>query len=517
MVEKQSADSGESTGADAGPRGEEAASVERASKSPQSDSSSTPHPPAHLRPGWKRTLLMAVLAAVGVAAIWVYGIPWIQLTLNTVSTDDAFVNGHVTFVAARVSGQIAKVLVDDNNPVHKGDVLAQLDKEPLQDIVAAKKAAVDIAEADLRATTANVRGVEALAWSQRWKLQFAIQDVDNQVALLHARLAALDKSNANLKLAQLEFGRAEQLLPNATISREVYDQRQAALSVAQADVVQAMADVHQIRVSLGLPPQPESGDLGEVPPDLDQTFASVREAQAALLQTAAQLGVVHSYEQLPKQMVEQFEKLDQGDINRTLAGLTPVSPAVKQAEAKLESAKRDLVQAELNLRYCDIVSEIDGVVTRRNVNPGNNVQVGQNLMAIRSLTEIWVDANFKETQLRDLRIGQPVDLYVDMYGGRQVFSGRVSGFTMGTGSTLALLPAENATGNFIKVVQRLPVRIELEGYDPGKYPLFVGTSVVPYVYINKPATGSDAGKFLQTLAPQSQTGGSSRNSAGLGK
>jgi membrane fusion protein (multidrug efflux system) len=397
------------------------------------------------------------------------------------------------------------VLVDDNNRVHKGVLLAQLDKEPFQDTVAEKRAAVDIAKADLRAATATVRGIEAQARSLRWKLQYAIEDVDNRVALLHARVAALDKTKATLKLAQLEFARAEQLLPNTTISREEYDRRQAALSVAQAEAVQAMADVHQIRVSLGLPAQPESGDLGEVPPDLDQTFASVREAQAALIQTAAQLGVVRSYEQLPKQMVEQFEKLDQGDINRTLAGLTADAPAVKQAQAKLESANRDLIQAELNLRYCDIVSEIDGVVTRRNVNPGNNVQVGQNLMAIRSLREIWVDADFKETQLRDLRIGQPVDLYVDMYGGRQVFKGRVSGFTMGTGSTLALLPAENATGNFVKVVQRLPVRIELEGYDPNKYPLFIGTSVVPYVYLKKAPTGPDAGKFLQSLTPQSQT------------
>jgi membrane fusion protein, multidrug efflux system len=168
----------------------------------------------------------------------------------------------------------------------------------------------------------------------------------------------------------------------------------------------------------------------------------------------------------------------------------------------------------LNLRYCDIVAEINGVVTRRNVNPGDYVQVGQNLMAIRSLDEIWVDANFKETQLRDMRIGQPVDLDVDMYGGR-IFKGRVAGFTMGTGSTLALLPAENATGNFIKVVQRLPVRIELEDYDPDKTPLFIGTSVVPYVYINKPATGSDAGKFLQTrIVPQSQTTNSLQRSPG---
>ena len=266
-----------------------------------------------------------------------------------------------------------------------------------------------------------------------------------------------------------------------------------------------MADVHQSRVSLGLVAQPESGDLGEVPADIDQTFSSVREAQAALIQTAAQLGVAHSYEQLPKKMLKQFESLNQGDVDRTLVGLTDNAPAVKQAEAKFESANRDLVQAELNLRYCDIVAEIDGVVTRRNVNPGNNVQVGQSLMAIRSLREIWVDANFKETQLRDLRIGQAVDLYVDMYGDRHVFKGRVSGFTQGTGSTLALLPPENATGNFIKVVQRLPVRIDLEGYDPSENTLFNGTSVVPYVYLNKPPTGPNAGKFLQAYRASSPT------------
>ena len=196
-------------------------------------------------------------------------------------------------------------------------------------------------------------------------------------------------------------------------------------------------------------------------------------------------------------MLDEFAK--QGDIDRYFAHLTTEAPAVKQAEAKLEAAKRELAQAELDLRYCDIVAEIDGVVTRRNVNPGDYVQIGQNLMAIRSLHDIWVDANFKETELRDLRIGQAAELYVDMYGGRHVFKGRVSGFTMGTGSTLALLPAQNATGNFVKVVQRLPVRIDLEGYDPDKNPLFIGTSVVPYVYINKPPTGPDAGKFLQTV------------------
>ncbi len=513
MVDKQDAGKDQSIRDHAAPRVAEDISVERATES----TPTAPVIPANRRPRWKQRLVIGVLAALVLAAILKFGVPWIQLTLNTVSTDDAYVNGHVTFVAARVSGQIARVLVDDNNRVRKGEVLAQLDREPYEVALAEKRAAVETAKADLLAATAAVRGLEAQARSLRWKLQYAMEDVQNRVALLHARVAALDKSKATLKLAQLDFARAEKLLPTGAISQQEYDRRQAVLSESQAQVAQATADVYQIRVSLGLPAQLESGDLGEVPPDLDQTFSSVREAQAALIQTAAQLGVVHSYEQLPKQMLEQFESLDQGDIDRTLAGLTANAPAVKQAQAKLDAANRDLDQAELNLRYCDIVAEIDGVVTRRNVNPGNTVQVGQSLMAIRSLHEIWVDANFKETQLRDLRIGQAVALYVDMYGGRHVFKGRVSGFTMGTGSTLALLPPENATGNFVKVVQRLPVRIDLEGYDPNKNTLFIGTSVIPYVYLNKPPTGPDAGKFLQAYRPQSPTVGPSQSSGGPDK
>ena len=170
-----------------------------------------------------------------------------------------------------------------------------------------------------------------------------------------------------------------------------------------------------------------------------------------------------------------------------------------QAKAQLEQARHDLEQAELNLRYCDIVSEIDGVVTRRNVNPGNDVQAGQSLMAVRSLTEIWIDANFKETQLADLRIGQRVRCEVDMYGGRHEFEGRITGFTMGTGQTLSLLPPQNATGNFVKIVQRLPVRIELTDYDPDKDSLFVGLSVTPYVYYKEPPTGPQRGARPATV------------------
>jgi membrane fusion protein, multidrug efflux system len=466
----------------------------------------------------RRKLLIGVLGAVVIAAA-VYGIPWIGFVLNTVSTDDAYVNGHVTFVAPRVRGQVARVLVDDNNRVHKGDLLVELDKEPFRDAVAVKKAAVDTAQADLEAAKATVRGIEAQARSRHWQLLQAMQNVDNQISLLHARVAALKKAQATLVLAHQEFNRTAQLVVSDTASRELYDQRQASLSIAQAGVVQALADVNQIRVFLGLQAQGEdSAELDQVPPDLDETFSSVLQAQAELIQSAAELGVLQSYNQTPTQMIDAFEKLDpQHDINRTFDRLAADAPATKQAEAKLEAAQRDLAVAELNLRYCDIVAEIDGVVTRRNVNPGNDVQVGQSLMAVRSLSEIWIDANFKETQLRDLRIGQAADLYVDMYGDRQVFKGRISGFTMGTGSTLALLPPQNATGNFVKIVQRLPVRIDLEGYDPDKKPLFIGTSVVPYVYLNRPLSGPNAGTFLQGSEQQSPAATSAASASGAGK
>jgi membrane fusion protein (multidrug efflux system) len=477
------------------------ASAAQDAPSAQSTPESRPVPEEPRKATPKRKLLAGVLGVAVLAVLLVFGIPWVEEMLNTVSTDDAYVNGHVTFVAPRVAGQISGVLVDDNNRVHKGDLLAELDKEPYQVAVSEKQAAVDTAQADLQAATAAARAIEAQAVSQRWNLQHAVEGVDSQVALLHARVADIAKSKAALVLAQLQFDRAKELVTRNDVPRSVYDERQATLTTAGAELVQTLAEVYQMRVSLGLPAQPDGGgDLDQVPPDLDETFSSVLEAQAGLIQSAAQLGVVHSFDQSPKAMLDQFYKL--GDVNTTFARYAANAPAVRQAEAKLEAARRDLAQAELNLSYCNITAEIDGVVTRRNVNPGNYVQVGQNLMAVRSLNEIWVDANFKETQLRGLRIGLPVDLYVDMYGGKHVFKGRISGFTEGTGSTLALLPAENATGNFIKVVQRLPIRIDLVDYNPDQAPLFIGTSVVPDVFINKPPTGPDAGKFLQTYVPQ---------------
>jgi membrane fusion protein, multidrug efflux system len=156
-----------------------------------------------------------------------------------------------------------------------------------------------------------------------------------------------------------------------------------------------MQGVYQIRVALGLPPSPPTGDdLAQIPPDLDQTFSTVREAQAKLIQKMAELGVTISFNKSPKEMIADFYKRDaQGDIDRILAEILKDAPAIAQAGAKVSEAQRNLDQAKLNLRYTDVFAEIDGVITRREVNPGNNVVAGQSLMAIRSLTDIWVDAN----------------------------------------------------------------------------------------------------------------------------
>ena len=467
---------------------------------PQPSKASEPKAPA--APRSKRPSLKLLIAGLVALVALIVGIPRILRGLNTVSTDDAYVNSHVTFVAARVSGQVMRVLVDDNNRVSKGDVLVELDPEPFQVQVAIKQSAVDVAKANLVMADATVRGLIAQARSQRFKLTHAIEDVDNQVALIRQRVATMEQSKASLVLAQQEFDRAKRLLASKVVSNEEYDQKQAALAVATAQVTQSLQNVYQARAALGLPPEPPAGtNLADVPPDLDQTFSSVRQALAALLESAAQLGIApSSYNLTPKETLDEFYRRDpQGDIDKIYAQIMREAPTLKQAQAGLERAQRDLDQAKLDLSYCTVVAEIDGVITRRNVNPGNNVQAGQTLMAIRSLRDIWVDANFKETQIRDLRIGQRVELKADLYGGSHKFEGRVSGFTMGTGSTLALLPAQNATGNFVKVVQRLPVRIDLVDYDPEKLPLFVGVSVEPSVDVKSTPTGPNAGKFLQEL------------------
>ena len=251
MTDKTGTSRGESNPLDAPPASERVSSEHKAEQSVS--------PPPDQRPSRRRRLLIGALGALVLVVLCTFGIRWILVSLNTVSTDDAYVNGYVTFVAPRVAGQISRVLVDNNNRVHKGEPLAELDKEPFQDAVAVKRAAVDTAEANLRAAKATVRDIEAQARARRWELQNAVQDVDNKVALLHARVAALDKSKADLTLSQADFYRAQRLLGTPAESRQEFDRAQRALSAASAQVTESLAEVFQVRASLGLPAQSNGG------------------------------------------------------------------------------------------------------------------------------------------------------------------------------------------------------------------------------------------------------------------
>jgi membrane fusion protein (multidrug efflux system) len=465
---------------------------------------SAAHPPSSSSRRW---LLLAGIVA-GLAAGAYVLVPFVQTALNTVSTDDAYVNGHVSFVAPRVAGHVAKVFVDNNQRVKKGDLLVQLDKEPYEVQVNIMKSALVAAKTELGVAVAQARGLAAQARSNRFKLDHAMEDVRNQVELLKSNVAQLKVAEANRVLAERDYARGEMVVEKGGISRQQFDQYKAAMDVAINRVTSAQQSIQQTRASLGLPINHK--DPLDVPADLDENFSTVQEVTASLYGSITQLGYSPpTWKTTPTQLKEAFYAQDPDkNIDRIFERLIPASPAVKQAEAKVSQAQDNLAEAELNLRYCDVVSDIEGQVTSRNVNAGNHVQIGQGLMAVRSLTEIWIDANFKETQLAQQRIGQRVSVEVDMYGSRRVFDGRITGFTMGTGSTLALLPPQNATGNFVKIVQRLPVRIELTNYDPEKTPLFNGLSVVPYVHIKEPPTGPHAGDVLQPFAvlPQGQLG-----------
>jgi membrane fusion protein, multidrug efflux system len=272
------------TSASSSPDASDALTTEKVTSSPDSAA----------KPKRKRRLRIWVAAIAGVLLV-AFGVPWIQHSLSTVSTDDAYVNSYVTFVAPRVPGQVLQVLVDDNNRVNKGDVLVRLDPEPFQVQVAIRQAAVDAAQASLVVAEATVRSQLGLARGYRFKLQHAIEDVDNQVALLRARAATLEQSKATATLAQAEFDRASKLRATNVTSAEEFDQKREAFDVARAQVHQALENVYQARAALGLPSDPGQGkSLTDVPPDLDQTFSTVRQALAELMQAVAQLGFIPS-------------------------------------------------------------------------------------------------------------------------------------------------------------------------------------------------------------------------------
>lgn len=476
----------------------------------------------------KRWIILS-LVVVGLALGLIFGVPEAIYAWNHVSTDDATVNSHVTYISSRVAGLAREVLVDDNQYVEAGTPMIRIDRVPYQLAVeqhaaelaraklgvAQEVAALDLANAQLDRVRSEVRSKIA-DLRGAWYLVSTVGDfVKYATALLQANVANLRQQQANLLLAQQEYDRVKKLGPQS-VSEEEIEQRSSALLVAQAQVASSQATVDETRALLGLPPNPQ--DPGSVPADVGQTFNGMQYAASSVLGALAQLGLNFQSISSPKlmEMKQHFSAL-------SVDWVVENSPAVKAAKAQVASAQaalggahfdrshpesqpeiveaqKGLEQAELQLSYTDIRAPLSGYVSRRNVNPGALVSVAQPLLTIRPLSDVWIDANFKETQLAELRIGQKVDIYVDAYSGK-VFHGRVGGFSPGTGAVMSLLPPENATGNFVKVVQRLPVRIELTEPNPADTPLFAGLSVVPEVEIRSQPEGPDAGRRILSPAP----------------
>ncbi len=292
----------------------------------------------------RKKLLFVCGIAVGTVAIAIGIWPTIKLSINSVSTDDAFVNSLVTHVAPRIVGQVQHVFVDDTDRVVKGDLLVQLDTTPYQIVVEQKRAAVASAQADLVAANASVHGLVAQARANRYLLENAIQQVDQKIANLRSSVATYVSHQASLKLSRSNLLRAEQLAPSGAISQKELDISRQAVKSDQANVDEALQTVYANRVSLGLPAQPpKEAELTTVPDDLDQTHSSVRASLAELIESAAQLGYfTKSWDSSPRQVIEDFFRQDpQGNLDHIFAQIIPNAP--RSNKLKRSCCKRNVI------------------------------------------------------------------------------------------------------------------------------------------------------------------------------
>lgn len=321
----------------------------------------------------KKKKAIRIVGAIVVAGL-VAGSFYSSYRKTHISTDDAFIEGNIHTIASKVSGTVKEIHVTDNQPVKKGDLLIEIDP---------------------RDYGVKLREASSVVGAEMAKLE----EAETRIA---AARANLELQRANLKLAEIEKTRSENLFQKEVIPRDRYDRAMTAYEVA---VAQVKAAEEQLRSA-------------------------------------------------------ESQKLTQAATIRQ-----------KQATAAL---------ADLNYGYTRIYAPADGYVTKKSVQTGNQIQPGQPLMAVVSLSDIWVVANYKETQMENIRPGQAVKLKVDSYPGR-VFTGKVDSIMAGTGVTFSLFPSENATGNYVKVVQRIPVKIVLDEGADKDHLLRIGMSVEPTV------------------------------------
>jgi membrane fusion protein, multidrug efflux system len=376
---------------------------------------------------------------------------WLHLS-KFESTDDAQVDGQVYSISARVNGHVIDVKVEDEQQVKAGDVLVVLDPKDYE--VAVAKARADLADAvatysssrnDVPITSVNTKSTLTTANSARLDASAAVSGTERGLGAARARLAT---AQANVRVAEANFTKAsqdveryKQLVSKDEISKQQYDQAVAAMDAAHATL----------------------------------------DAQNAMVNEATQ-----NISVAEKNVEQAATRVQQADAQIQAALTGPQQVKVTEAKAQSAAAKVDeqralLDQAELNLKYTTIVAPIDGVVGKKNVAIGQNVTSGQELMAVVPLEDLWITANFKETQLQKMRVGQTVKIKVDAYD--REYTGKVQRVAGASGARFSLLPPENATGNYVKVVQRIPVRIALDPGQDSDHLLRQGMSVTPTVQL----------------------------------
>ena len=377
-------------------------------------------------------VLVILLVAVGL---------WWRSTFSE-DTDDAQVNGHLIQVSSHITGHVLKVYVDENQVVKGGDPIADLDPRDFQVAVENAEAALATAKANEAAAAVNLPittiNTGSTLRSANSDVSGAVTGIEQSEQQLQAARASVAGAQASLTKAQQDLERYKPLVEKDVISKQQYDAAVAAEAGAQASLNNAQATERAANDGVRL--------------------AHEREVQARASLNQAETG--------PQQVAAQNAR-------------------VKAAEAQVQQAQAQLDQARLNLSYTHIVAPEAGIITRKSVEIDQNVGTGQNLLTLVSLEDLWITANFKETQLKKMGPGQPVDIEVDATG--KTYHGKVTQIGGATGSVLSLFPPENATGNYVKVVQRVPVRIDftdLKNEDPN-HALRPGLSVEPKVRVKQ--------------------------------
>ncbi|PYU22425.1 MAG: HlyD family secretion protein [Acidobacteria bacterium] len=378
---------------------------------------------------WVVLGVVIVGAAAGLL-VWRY--------LNTYEdTDDAQVDGHINNVSARVSGYVLKVNVDDNQSVEKGAVLVEIDPRDYQ--VALERAKAELADAEATAQAMNLNvpvetiGTTTQVSSSEADVEAAQAGVAAAQGQLNSAQAQLQQAEANNVRAQADVARYTALLAKDEVSRQIYDRANATAKADAAAVDGARAAVAAVEQQIA------------------QARSRVNHAQAAL----------------------QYSHTGPQQVAATQARARAAIATVQEKRAALD-------KAQLDLDYCTVAAPVTGVVNKR-VEVGMNVQPGQTLVSVVPLDDVWITANFKETQLRSMKVGQRATISVDAYG-RQ-YQGHVESIAGATGAQFSLLPPENATGNYVKVVQRVPVKILLDPSENRDHLLRLGMSVEPKVWL----------------------------------